>query len=91
MREKTVEATLRAGMKSLGGLAMKLTPVGEIGWPDRLCLFPGGQVAFVELKAPGKKPTALQLHRLETLKDLGFVALWLDSPTSVREWLKEVV
>ena len=35
---------------------MKLPAIHNAGLPDRLCLFPGGEVVFVELKAFGKKP-----------------------------------
>lgn len=40
--------------------------------PDRLVLFPGGRLAFVELKAPGKKMRPLQVKRAKQLTALGF-------------------
>lgn len=46
---------------------------GNDGVPDRLVCLPGGRVAFVELKTPGKKPTALQRLRHRELRKMGFV------------------
>ena len=36
-------------------------------------------MAFVEVKAPGKKPTALQRHLLNVLNQLGFFTRVVDS------------
>ena len=43
-------------------------------------------IEFVELKAPGQKPTLQQLHRHEQLRKLGFRVTVLDSQEAVREW-----
>ena len=59
---------------------MKLTCPGMAGIPDRLILGAGGLTAFVELKALGKTPTALQIRRHEQLRDLGFQVEVVDSP-----------
>ncbi|KAI4451260.1 hypothetical protein C823_005809 [Eubacterium plexicaudatum ASF492] len=56
MREKTIEQKFRAAVKAAGGLAVKFTSPGFDGVPDRLALLPDGKMAFVEVKAPGKKP-----------------------------------
>jgi hypothetical protein len=49
------------------------------GWPDFLYLIPGGRPLFIEYKAPGGKPTPLQSHKIETLKDLGYDVELCDS------------
>lgn len=49
------------------------------GWPDLLLLIPGGRPYFLELKAPGKYPTPLQMHRLSLLKDAGYDVLVADN------------
>ena len=61
MREKTIEQKFREAVRNAGGLALKFTSPGWDGMPDRLALLPGGRMAFVEVKAPGKKPRPLQL------------------------------
>lgn len=74
MREKTVEAALRKAVEDEGGLCLKWVCPGHTGVPDRMILFPGGVIAFVELKRPGAKVKAggLQEWWREKLKGLGF-------------------
>lgn len=55
MREKTVEAALRKAVEDEGGLCLKWVCPGHTGVPDRIILFPGGVIAFVELKRPGRR------------------------------------
>lgn len=78
MREKTVESTFTSVVKAKGGLAVKFTSPGFNGMPDRLVMFPGGRIAFVEVKAPGEKPRPLQLSRMKLLRRMGFKAFVLD-------------
>lgn len=74
MREKTVEAALRKAVDDEGGLCLKWVCPGHTGVPDRMILFPGGVIAFVELKRPGAKVKAggLQEWWQEKLAGLGF-------------------
>jgi hypothetical protein len=75
MREKTVEAALRKAVEDNGGLCLKWVCPGHTGVPDRMILFPGGVIAFVELKRPGAKVKAggLQEWWREKLAGLGFL------------------
>lgn len=73
MREKAIEAYLRGEVKKLGGKAYKFVSPGNAGVPDRLVLLPEGITVFVELKAPGKKSTKLQLKKQKELTGLGHV------------------
>ncbi|MGN7309247.1 VRR-NUC domain-containing protein, partial [Bacillus subtilis] len=61
MKESQIESYLRDKIKALGGIAYKFVSPGNSGVPDRMVLLPKGRTVFVELKAPGKKPTKLQL------------------------------
>ena len=63
MREKIIEQKFRAAVRAAGGVAVKFVSPGLDGMPDRLALLPGGRMAFVEVKAPGKKPRPLQEAR----------------------------
>ena len=74
MREKTVEAALRKAVEDEGGLCLKWVCPGHTGVPDRMILFPGGIIAFVELKRPGAKVKAggLQEWGRGKLAGLGF-------------------
>ena len=79
MREKTVESKLSSAVKPKGGLAVKFTSPGFNGMPDRLVMFPGGRIAFVEVKAPGETPRPLQRSRHRLLRRMGFKVYVLDS------------
>ena len=90
MREKAIEEYLREQVRAAGGKAYKFVSPGNVGVPDRLVLLPGGRPYFVELKAPGKKPTALQQVQAAKLKGLGFEVRTLDSKAGVDEFIKGV-
>ena len=90
MREKTVEAKLVAAVKGMGGLAPKFTSPGYDGMPDRLVLLPNGILAFVELKAPGKKLRPLQVRRKAQLEGLGFSVYCIDRPEQIGGVLSEI-
>lgn len=71
------------------GVCIKLATVGAhgtAGWPDR-CFVANGRVAFVELKAPGKKPTPLQEARMSQLRYAGAKAEWFDDADLAFKWL----
>ena len=70
MLEKEIEQKLVKAVKQKGGLCIKFTSLGFDGVPDRLVLLPNGRMAFIELKAPGKKPRALQKRRMKQLSAL---------------------
>lgn len=86
MLEKHIEAHLVARVKAMGGIAYKFTSPQRRSVPDRLVLLPGGGVYFVELKAPGKKPTEMQTREHEKLRALGFVVHVIDSKETVDAW-----
>jgi hypothetical protein len=60
------------------------------GLPDRLILMPDGKMAFVEVKAPGKKPRPLQVARHEILRQLGFKVYVLDDVKEIGGIIDEV-
>lgn len=90
MREAFVEKKLRMAAKQRGGWAVKFTSPGLDGVPDRLLLFPGGRVAFVEVKAPGEKMRPLQERRAGQLRALGFRVYCLDNVDQIGGILDEV-
>lgn len=90
LRESFVERKLTTEVKKRGGLAVKFVSPGFDGVPDRLVLFPGGRLAFVEMKAPGKKMRPLQVKRAEQLRTLGFSVYCVDSPEMIGGVLDEI-
>lgn len=79
MLEKTVEAALVRRVKALGGLCEKFTSPNNRSVPDRIVTLPGGRVVFVEVKAPGKKPTPLQARDHERRRGLGCEVFVIDN------------
>ena len=90
MREKQIENKLATEAKKLGGIALKFVSPSFDGMPDRLVLIPDGHIAFVELKAPFKKPRPLQLARHRLLRSLGFRVYVIDSVEQIGGMLDEV-
>jgi len=72
MTEKQIESYLRDEVKKIGGKAYKFVSPGNNGVPDRLICLPGGRIAFVETKAPGKKSSAQQRVQQARLRAMGF-------------------
>lgn len=91
MRERNIEACLRDSVKKVGGIAYKWVSPGNNGVPDRIVIIPGGRIIFVELKAPGKKPTALQQVQHDKLRALGCDVRVIDSRESVDNLIKELI
>ena len=90
MSEKTIEAKLVQTVKLMGGLAPKFVSPGLDGMPDRLVLLPNGKMAFVEVKAHGKKPCPLQVRRKSQLESLGFSVYCLDDAARIGGVLDEI-
>ena len=90
MREKKLEALLVRTVNSMGGLAPKFVSPGFDGMPDRIVLLAHGRLAFVEVKAHGKKPRPLQVRRKSQLESLGFSVYCLDNATQIGGMLDEI-
>ena len=88
--EKRVEKIFTDAVKKMGGMAVKFTSPGLDGVPDRIVLLPGRKIAFVELKAPGKKPRPLQIKRMRQLKSLGFPVYVVDRVEQIGGVLDEI-
>ena len=90
MRESIVEKKFAAEVKKRGGLAVKFVSPGFNGVPDRLVLFPGGRMAFVELKAPGETMRPLQQYRARQFAALGFRVYIVDHTEMIGGILDEI-
>jgi hypothetical protein len=78
LRESVVEAYLVSQLKLLRrfGIRTRVKKIGGVGWrgwPDRMVLFTGGVVHWIELKRPvGSKFEPLQLRMHRELRGLDF-------------------
>ncbi len=55
MYESAFERSFVEKIRGAGGRAFKWACPGMAGAPDRICVFPGGRIIFIELKRPGLK------------------------------------
>lgn len=88
--EKTLEGRLVREIEARGGMALKYTSQFHRGFPDRICLLPGGLSVFVELKSTGKKPTKLQEYAMKKLAEMGHAVIVIDN-TNDLEWLLHIL
>jgi hypothetical protein len=88
--EKYIEQKLVKEVKKRGGMALKFVSPGLDGVPDRIVLLPMGRIAFVELKAPGKKMRPLQVRRKTQLEALGFLVYCVDRVEEIGGVLDEI-
>ena len=90
MRESDIEAHLVKRIKALGGEVRKVKWVGRRGAPDRLVMMPfeGNPIRtlWVELKAPGKKPTVQQAREHARMRAMGQHVVVIDCIEWVDAW-----
>lgn len=87
MRESAVEAYLMAQVWARGGRTRKLKWLCRDGAPDRVVMFPGGRLFFVELKRPGATPRLVQRLEHEALTEMGQTVLVLDCKKAIDDFL----
>lgn len=89
LSEAALETHFRTAVKKLlRGHTVKLIPV-EVGIPDRVVLLPGGHTRFVELKAAGGSPSAMQKVWNARLGRLGFAAAFITDTAGVDAWIAD--
>ena len=77
--EKQIEKKCCALAKNQAVLQYKFTSPGSSGVPDRLFIFPGGEVVFVEFKRPGGIATKLQLAQMRRIMNQGTACYVVDN------------
>ena len=78
----TERVKYRSGRKnghSKSGICYKFTSPARRNVPDRMVVLEGGELFFVEFKAPGKKPNVGQQREIERLRNLGQTVYVIDS------------
>lgn len=89
--EKLVERKLVGLVKVNNGMCIKLLCDQLIGLPDRLCLFPGHKIIFVETKTTGQKPRRIQAYMHKKLRALGFRVEVIDSIEGVEQFINSII
>jgi len=92
MQEKALEKYVVLKVKNAGGRAYKWVCPGVSGVPDRIVVFPGGKVVFVELKKPGLKDGMSERQKkvFRVLEGLGCEARRIGSKEDFLEMMKEI-
>ena len=88
--EKKLEQKLVKAVRDIDGLALKFVSPGCDGVPDRLILIAYGKIAFVEVKAKGKKPRPIQIRRIKQIENLGFLVFILDDEKDIPSIIQQV-
>jgi hypothetical protein len=91
MRESFLEHHLVREVERIGGLAPKWVSPGNRGVPDRIVILPGGRVAFVEMKAPGKPLQPLQERWARILRRMGHSIYKIDSAEGIQKFIREML
>lgn len=77
--EKDIEkAVCKYLQTKYGAMTEKFISPAKRSVPDRLISLNTGRVFFIEFKAPGKKPTALQNSDHEKRRSMRFIVLVID-------------
>jgi hypothetical protein len=89
--EKDIERRLVELVKINNGMCIKLLCDQLTGLPDRMCLFPGHRIVFVELKTTGRKPKRIQVYIHNKLKALGFRVEVIDTIKGVEDFINSII
>ena len=89
MKESDVERAICAYARLRGVTTQKQNGMHNRGKSDQL-LMRNGVAAFLEIKRPGEKPTALQLRYLKQRSDDGFSAAWVDNVTGGKDFIDRI-
>ena len=78
-KESTIEKAVKKYAREKGCWVRKFKSPSQRGVPDDLFLTPWGTVFFIEFKASGKEPTALQEREMKEINNRKGHAHWTDS------------
>ena len=83
--EKAIERYLVERCREHGLPCLKYSNPNCVG-----IVLPGGMVLWVELKSKGRKPSKIQLPRMDELTDLGHSAVVIDNKAAVDELINAI-
>ena len=86
--EKAIERYLADCVKELGGVCLKYSNPGMVGYPDRICLLPGGVTVWVELTSKGEQLKAIQKVRICQMVKIGHAVHVCDSKEAIDKVLE---
>lgn len=90
-QEATTEQRLIQMIEGYRGFTRKVVYQGRTGSPDRWCFLPFGKLLIVECKAPGKRPTPLQIEEMRSLRLMQQYVGWVGSPERAEQIVADCV
>jgi hypothetical protein len=91
MLEKNIEKVVCEYARSrFGAKTYKFVSPQRRSVPDRIVVFPGGRLIFIEFKAPGKRPTPMQTREIEQLQLLGQSVFIIDDVDAGKRVIESV-
>lgn len=90
MQEKDIEKWMTEQVRRLGGMSLKFVSPGNPGVPDRIYIFPGGKIYFVELKKELGRLSGVQKWQRERFQKMGCPFHVIKGMNSAREFIKEL-
>jgi hypothetical protein len=91
IRERTIEVALVEAVQALGGICEKVQVIGKRGWPDRLCILPGGLIILAEIKRPyGGRLSPHQQQYRNKLAALGIAVAVIRNQADIDRLLSSV-
>lgn len=90
MQESEIEKQLIKVVEKKGGVCFKFVSPGNRGVPDRIAIYPGGKIHFIELKTKVGRLSPLQKTQISRLRDLETTVFVLRGIDGVKDY-EEVV
>jgi len=87
--ESKIEKHLKNQIKNIGGLCYKFKSTVN-GVPDQLIIY-NGAMHLVEVKRPGEKPRANQVHVHGQIEKQGVPVYTVDTEAAVNTFIKDVL
>jgi hypothetical protein len=88
MRERDIEnAVCEYARETYDAIPYKFTSPARRNVPDRLIVFPNGQLIFIEFKAPGAAPSSGQIREISRLTLRGQHVMIVDSVRQGRDFI----
>ena len=89
--EAKIEAAFVRYAKSKRCLCYKFTSPSRRSAPDRIVVTPSGVTGYLELKAPGKKPSKAQAFQIRKLQQNGAPCSYADTLDKAKFWLDQLL
>jgi hypothetical protein len=85
--EAKIEKAVVDYARGKGCYVRKFKSPGQRAAPDRIFITPEGVVFFIEFKAEGEEPTALQYREMDLIEKNHVFAEWVDDIKQGKAWV----